>query len=134
MRRISFERSFRELSTMPALEETDQQRCCWLHSSRRLFAAAPRKRNADRGQDYNDTDGWLQIPARAVNRVREIVRIWLCSAVIIPFVLTPLLAEAQPAGKVHRIGFLGSSTPTLEANLVGPFRHSSQNCSLVTWT
>ena len=36
--------------------------------------------------------------------------------------LVPLAAEAQQAGKVHRIGFLGNSTATLEANLVGPFR------------
>jgi putative ABC transport system substrate-binding protein len=31
-------------------------------------------------------------------------------------------ARAQPAGKAHRIGFLGNSTAVLEANLVGPFR------------
>src|SRR5690349_20981446 len=34
----------------------------------------------------------------------------------------PLTAEAQPAGRVYRIGFLGNSTAALEANLVGPFR------------
>ena len=34
----------------------------------------------------------------------------------------PLAAEAQPAGKVYRIGFLGNSTEALEANLVGPSR------------
>ncbi|MGH7415521.1 MAG: ABC transporter substrate-binding protein [Candidatus Rokuibacteriota bacterium] len=34
----------------------------------------------------------------------------------------PLAARAQPAGKTHRIGFLGNSTEALEANLVGPFR------------
>jgi putative ABC transport system substrate-binding protein len=34
----------------------------------------------------------------------------------------PLAAEAQPVGKVYRIGFLGNSTAALEANLVGPFR------------
>jgi putative ABC transport system substrate-binding protein len=34
----------------------------------------------------------------------------------------PLAAEAQPAPGIHRIGFLGNSTPALEANLVGPFR------------
>jgi putative tryptophan/tyrosine transport system substrate-binding protein len=34
----------------------------------------------------------------------------------------PLAARAQPAGKVHRIAFLGNSTAALEANLVGPFR------------
>jgi putative ABC transport system substrate-binding protein len=34
----------------------------------------------------------------------------------------PLAGEAQPAKGVHRIGFLGNSTPALEANLVEPFR------------
>ena len=34
----------------------------------------------------------------------------------------PVAARAQPAGKIHRIGFLGNSTAALEANLVGPFR------------
>jgi putative ABC transport system substrate-binding protein len=33
----------------------------------------------------------------------------------------PLAAEAQQAGTVHRIGFLGNSTAAFEANLVGPF-------------
>ena len=34
----------------------------------------------------------------------------------------PLAVDAQQSGKVLRIGFLGNSTATLEANLVGPFR------------
>jgi putative ABC transport system substrate-binding protein len=34
----------------------------------------------------------------------------------------PRGAGAQPAGKPRRIGFLGNSTATLEANLIGPFR------------
>jgi putative tryptophan/tyrosine transport system substrate-binding protein len=34
----------------------------------------------------------------------------------------PLAAGGQPARKVFRIGFLGNSTATLEANLVQPFR------------
>jgi hypothetical protein len=34
----------------------------------------------------------------------------------------PLAVRAQQAGKVYRIGFLGNSTPVLEANLVGSFR------------
>src|SRR5690242_15102467 len=34
----------------------------------------------------------------------------------------PLAAEAQEAGRVYRIGFLGNSTAALEANLVGSFR------------
>ena len=36
--------------------------------------------------------------------------------------VAPVAAEAQQAGKVYRIGFLGNSTEALEANLVGPFR------------
>jgi ABC-type uncharacterized transport system substrate-binding protein len=34
----------------------------------------------------------------------------------------PLTAHAQQAGKIPRIGFMGNSTPAMEANLVGPFR------------
>ena len=37
-------------------------------------------------------------------------------------VVSPLAAEAQQAGKVYRVGFLGNSSAALEANLVGPFR------------
>jgi putative ABC transport system substrate-binding protein len=43
----------------------------------------------------------------------------------------PLAAGAQPAGKVHRIGFLGNSTEALEANLVGPFREGLRECGYV---
>jgi ABC-type uncharacterized transport system substrate-binding protein len=35
---------------------------------------------------------------------------------------TPIATEAQQARKIHRIGFLGNSTASLEANLVEPFR------------
>ena len=34
----------------------------------------------------------------------------------------PLAARGQQRANVPRIGFLGNSTPTLEANLFGPFR------------
>jgi putative tryptophan/tyrosine transport system substrate-binding protein len=37
-------------------------------------------------------------------------------------VLWPSVARAQQSGKVSRVGFLGNSTPNLEANLIGPFR------------
>jgi putative ABC transport system substrate-binding protein len=43
----------------------------------------------------------------------------------------PLAAEAQPAGKVPRIGFLGNSTAALEANLVGPFREGLRDLGYV---
>jgi hypothetical protein len=33
----------------------------------------------------------------------------------------PLAVEAQPAGRVHRIGFLGDTTPALEGNLAVGF-------------
>jgi putative ABC transport system substrate-binding protein len=44
---------------------------------------------------------------------------------------TPLAAEAQRAGKVYRIGFLGNSTPALEANLVGRFREGLRDLDYV---
>jgi ABC-type uncharacterized transport system substrate-binding protein len=44
------------------------------------------------------------------------------AVVLLLSLLAPLAGEAQQADKVHRIGFLGNSTPALEANLVGPFR------------
>jgi putative ABC transport system substrate-binding protein len=68
-----------------------------------------------------------------VNQVLEIVRKCLPtnSAMVLLFLLAPLLAEAQPVGKVHRIGFLGNSNPTLEANLVGPFREGLRELGYV---
>jgi putative tryptophan/tyrosine transport system substrate-binding protein len=56
---------------------------------------------------------------------------------IIRFVLCALLlafnfqAEAQQPAKVPRIGFLGNSTPTLEANLIGPFREGLRDLGYV---
>ena len=43
----------------------------------------------------------------------------------------PLAAEAQPAGKVYRVGFLGNSTDALEANLVEPFRQGLRDLGYV---
>jgi putative ABC transport system substrate-binding protein len=43
----------------------------------------------------------------------------------------PLVAEAQQAAKVPRIGFLGNSTAALEANLVGPFREGLRDLGYV---
>jgi putative ABC transport system substrate-binding protein len=45
--------------------------------------------------------------------------------------VAPLAAEAQPAAKVPRIGFLGNSTAALEANLVGPFREGLRELGYV---
>src|SRR5215467_7764004 len=42
--------------------------------------------------------------------------------IILGTLLGSLAAQAQQTGHVYRIGFLGNSTATLEANLVGPFR------------
>ena len=44
------------------------------------------------------------------------------SGVTLSLLAAPFVAGAQQAGKVYRIGFVGNSTPALEANLVGPFR------------
>ena len=43
----------------------------------------------------------------------------------------PLAASAQEARKLPRIGFLGNSTATLEANLVGPFRDGLRDLGYV---
>ena len=44
----------------------------------------------------------------------------------------PLAGIAQPLpSRVHRIGFLGNSTPALEANLVGPFRDGMSDLGYV---
>jgi putative ABC transport system substrate-binding protein len=42
--------------------------------------------------------------------------------VVLGFVWAALTAHAQGADRLLRIGFLGNSTATLEANLIGPFR------------
>jgi putative ABC transport system substrate-binding protein len=59
------------------------------------------------------------------------MRLLINSALSVLFLLIPLLAEGQPVGKVHRIGFLGNSNPTLEANLVGPFREGLRELGYV---
>ena len=59
-----------------------------------------------------------------MNRLLEsfgVCSVLTCVIAVVCFV-APLAAEAQPAGNVHRIGFLGNSTAALEAHLVGPFR------------
>src|SRR5437867_11688081 len=43
----------------------------------------------------------------------------------------PLAVEAQQAGRVSRVGFLGNSTAALEANLVGPFREGLRELGYV---
>lgn len=43
-------------------------------------------------------------------------------AVALSVLLSVPTTRAQPAGRLHRIGFLGNSTAALEANLVEPFR------------
>jgi ABC-type uncharacterized transport system substrate-binding protein len=45
--------------------------------------------------------------------------------------VAPLAAEGQPGGRVSRIGFLGNSTATLEANLVQPFREGLRDLGYV---
>jgi putative ABC transport system substrate-binding protein len=55
----------------------------------------------------------------------------ITSVVAALFFVAPLAAGAQPAGKVHRIGFLGNSTAALEANLVGPLREGLRELGYV---
>ena len=59
-------------------------------------------------------------------------------AFILLLVLTilgaPVVVEAQHAGKVYRVGLLGNSTATLEANLVEPFREGLREHGYVEGT
>src|SRR5215207_6081981 len=43
----------------------------------------------------------------------------------------PVWAAAQDASRIPRIGFLGNSTPELEANLVQPFRDGLRDLGYV---
>ena len=43
----------------------------------------------------------------------------------------PLAVGAQPAGKVHRVGFIGNSTAVLESNLVEPWREGFRELGYV---
>jgi putative ABC transport system substrate-binding protein len=61
-------------------------------------------------------------------------RHYLCivvAALCLLLLAAPLAAEAQQAGKVYRLGFLGNSTAALEANLVGPFREGLRDLGYV---
>ena len=53
------------------------------------------------------------------------------SGVTLSLLAAPLAAQAQQAGKVYRVGFLGNSTAALEANLVGPFREGLRDLGYV---
>ena len=68
-----------------------------------------------------------------MNRLFEIFGVCspITSVVAVLFFVAPLAAGAQPAGKVHRIGFLGNSTAALEANLVGPYREGLRELGYV---
>jgi putative ABC transport system substrate-binding protein len=56
-------------------------------------------------------------------------RIGLAVVLTLGLTLAPVGGEAQQAGKVHRIGFLGNSP--LEANLVGPLREGLRELGYV---
>ncbi len=43
----------------------------------------------------------------------------------------PPTVEAQQAGRIYRIGFLGNSAAALEANLVGPFREGLRDLGYI---
>jgi putative ABC transport system substrate-binding protein len=59
--------------------------------------------------------------AALTSRVRRINRRILAVGIVAAVLATPLVSIAQQK-KLHRIGFLGNSTATLETHLVGPFR------------
>jgi putative ABC transport system substrate-binding protein len=63
-----------------------------------------------------------------MQHVRLIIRIGL----LVLFALNlPDIAGAQQSTKVPRLGFLGNSTPELEANLIGPFREGLRDLGYI---
>ncbi len=60
-------------------------------------------------------------PRTGAETWRSIVHFGTAALVVLLFAL-PLAAAAQPAGKVFQIGYLGNSTPSVEAALVEGFR------------
>jgi putative tryptophan/tyrosine transport system substrate-binding protein len=62
------------------------------------------------------------------------MKLWLSALVVVLALVlpgAPGAAQAQPAARLHRIGFLGNSTAALEANLVGPFRDGLRDLGYV---
>ncbi len=55
----------------------------------------------------------------------------LIATVVLGLLGAAVTADAQQAGKVGRIGFLGNSTAALEADLVGPFREGLRDLGYV---
>ena len=55
----------------------------------------------------------------------------IAAILTLALVAAPSAARGQPTGGPHRIGFLGNTTETLEANLVGPFREGLRALGLV---
>jgi hypothetical protein len=43
------------------------------------------------------------------------------SSIALAALLAPLVGEGQPPAKVHRIGYVGNSSPSLEPKLIGAF-------------
>jgi putative tryptophan/tyrosine transport system substrate-binding protein len=69
------------------------------------------------------------------NRKSEVSRPWsvvrLCLALCAMLFALAIPGHAQQSGKIPRIGFLGNSTPDLEANLIGPFREGLRDLAYV---
>lgn len=71
-------------------------------------------------------------PARTPGQGGVAIRsIPLATLLLLTVLTAPHTAEAQPPGKLPRIGFLGNSTEALEANLVGPFREGFRELGYV---
>jgi putative ABC transport system substrate-binding protein len=60
-----------------------------------------------------------------------IIRVALAAALALGILAAPLAAEAQQAGKVPLIGYVGNSSPSLEPRLLGAFREGLRNLGYV---
>ena len=60
-----------------------------------------------------------------------IIRDALAATLVLGLLASPVAAEAQQAGKVYRVGYLGNSSASLEPDLVEAFRQGLRNLSYV---
>jgi putative ABC transport system substrate-binding protein len=71
------------------------------------------------------------VGGRGAKTVVWFCTVWSLVTLTLGVLVGPLAAQTTPAAKVPRIGFLGNSTPALEANLVGPFREGLRELGYV---
>jgi putative ABC transport system substrate-binding protein len=71
------------------------------------------------------------VGGRGAETVVWFCMVWSLVTLTLGVLVGPLAAQTTPSAQVARIGFLGNSTPALEANLVGLFREGLRELGYV---